>query len=262
MTLPGSRLTPKKLFSMICSLSTPSSSPSFTTPSSSGSWCVAALRNLLSTSANHNRMLLDGVVDALVLLSSRTDEEFIAFNSAAALRTMTYGKATRKALLDKGAISVIIDQDDDGAQFEEKDKEKAKDKDKDKDKEKSKTISSSNNAADSDDDLKIGKGLLQQIEAESWANGSRGIQREGRASALPQPSLLTGAGGGEMFLVDIRAIPTTWSKVRCGRRMNEPELSQTPKVSDIDIRTHAIPVSSHKKTRLDELPPPCPILSV
>ena len=71
-------------------------------------WCVAALRNLLSTSANHRPMLKEGVVDALVKLADSRNS-FVALNATASLRTMTYNIATREALISKNAISVIID---------------------------------------------------------------------------------------------------------------------------------------------------------
>jgi len=174
-----------------------------------GSWCVASLRNLLSTNANHKQMLAEGVVDSLVLLSSR-QEEFIAFNSAAALRAMTYNKATRSALIQKNAINVIIAE------------------------------GGEDNIVAEEDDLKMNKGLLQAIEAESWANGSRGIQREGRAAELPEPSLLTEAmGRGDETLpalIEMEEIPTNWWKVTEESTMVEPSLESTPKQNNQEVQ--------------------------
>jgi len=78
-----------------------------------GMWCVAALRNLLSTSSNHRPMLKGGAVDALVILAANKDS-FISMNSAAALRTITFNQATRSALIERGAINVIIEDSSSG----------------------------------------------------------------------------------------------------------------------------------------------------
>ncbi|GMI12582.1 hypothetical protein TrLO_g12999 [Triparma laevis f. longispina] len=162
-------------------------------------WCVAALRNLLSTSANHRPMLKEGVVDALVKLAD-SKSSFVALNATASLRTMTYNVATREALISKNAISVIIDD---------------------------------TNAGDADDDLQIGSSLLQKIEAESWANGSRGIQREGRAKELDRQPLMMGVGDeAGAVTVEVPMLEAGWNKVECDTDMEEPKLERKMKKKD------------------------------
>ena len=158
-----------------------------------GMWCVAALRNLLSTSANHRPMLKEGVVDALVKLAE-SSASYISLNAAAALRTMTYNQATRAALIEKKAIDVIIED---------------------------------TSGKDDDDDLQIGNGLLQKIEAESWANGSRGIQREGRAADMPAPELLEGLSHPEAVLIEVPMLLVGWDKVEHRTVMEQPPLERS-----------------------------------
>mmetsp|Transcript_16939 Transcript_16939/g.34865 ORF Transcript_16939/g.34865 Transcript_16939/m.34865 type:complete len:1291 (+) Transcript_16939:79-3951(+) len=167
-----------------------------------GMRCVAALRNLLSTSANHRPMLKEGVVEALVRLSE-SKVKYISLNAAASLRTMTYNEATREALIEKNAINVII-EDTNGKGGEGKQEE------------------------EEDDDLQIDSKLLQQIEAESWSNGSRGIQREGRAQELEAAPLLEGLGDRHPVLVELPEFTVEWDKVNHNAVMEEPELSRTP----------------------------------
>ncbi|GMH92965.1 hypothetical protein TrVE_jg7750 [Triparma verrucosa] len=162
-------------------------------------WCVAALRNLLSTSANHRPMLKEGVVDALVKLADSRNS-FVALNATASLRTMTYNVATREALISKNAISVIIDD---------------------------------TNAGDADDDLQIGSSLLQKIEAESWANGSRGIQREGRAEELERQPLMMDVGvEAGAVTIEVPMLEAGWIKVECKEEMEEPKLERKMKKKD------------------------------
>ena len=167
-----------------------------------GMRCVAALRNLLSTSANHRPMLKENVVDALVRLAE-SKVAYINLNAAAALRTMTYNEATREALIEKNAIKVIIDDTN-------------TDDDKDED----------------DDDLQIGSKLLQQIEAESWSNGSRGIQREGRAQELEVASLIKGLSESEPVMIELPDFWIDWEKVEHNTVMVERSLQRTPKDHD------------------------------
>ena len=161
-----------------------------------GMWCVAALRNLLSTSANHRPMLKEGVVDALVKMAE-SPYTFISLNATASLRSMTYNVATREALISKNAINVIIDD---------------------------------TNAGDADDDLKIGSKLLQKIEAESWANGSRGVQREGRVEELErQPLMLGFADETGAVMIEVPFLDAGWNKVECKAEMEEPTLERKAK---------------------------------
>ena len=161
-----------------------------------GMWCVAALRNLLSTSANHRPMLNEGVVDALVKMAD-SPWSFVSLNATASLRSMTYNVATREALISKNAISVIIDD---------------------------------TNAGDADDDLKIDSKLLQKIEAESWANGSRGVQREGRAEELERQPLMLGLSDSVgAVTIEVPFLDAGWNKVECTAVMEEPTLERKAK---------------------------------
>jgi hypothetical protein len=187
-----------------------------------GMWCVAALRNLLSTSANHRPMLAEGVVDALVKLADHP-HSFISLNSAAALRTMTYNQATRAALIEKNAINVIIDDSSGGGQGNNHD----------------------------DDDLKISNSLLQKIEAESWANGSRGIQREGRAAELDRPPLRAGLSELVAVLVEVPMLYMGWDKVQHFAMMEEPTLERSSSNRD-NSNEPAMPGSPGDQARATE----------
>ncbi|GMI46689.1 hypothetical protein TrCOL_g1637 [Triparma columacea] len=169
--------------------------------SDDGKRCVAALRNLLSTSANHRPMLKEDVVDALVKLAE-SKVPYISLNAAAALRTMTYNEATREALIEKNAIKVII-EDTNGK-------------------------GGKGDGGDEDDDLQIGNKLLQQIEAESWSNGSRGIQREGRAQNLEVAPLIQGLSESEAILIELPEFWIEWHKVGHDAVMEEPQLEIKP----------------------------------
>ena len=169
---------------------------------SDGMRCVVALRNLLSTSSNHRPMLKEGVVDALVVLAASKDA-FTSLNAAAALRTMTYNQATRQVLIEKNAINVIIDD----------------------------TAGNLGGGGADDDDLKIANSLLQQIEAESWANGSRGVQREGRAEELEPHPLLIHLVEPIAVCIEVPMLYMGWDKVEHHTVMEDPILERGAKKS-------------------------------
>lgn len=121
--------------------------------------CASALRNLLLVNANHERMVRDGVIQAIVRLFY-SDDTMTKQHCAAALRNITYNHKFRRLLVDSGAISVIIE---DSKMEDEEDEE----------------------------DLPLTINLLFEIEAESWTNGSRGRHPEGRAPPIPPMPLFT-----------------------------------------------------------------------
>lgn len=115
--------------------------------------CASAFRNLLLVNANHERMVKDGVIQAIVRLFY-SDDTVTKQHCAAALRNITYNQKFRRLLVESGAISVIIE---DSKMEDEED----------------------------DEDLSLTINLLFEMEAESWTNGSRGRHPEGRAPPLP-----------------------------------------------------------------------------
>jgi hypothetical protein len=112
----------------------------------------SAFRNILLVNGNHETLVTDGVITAIVELFSAEDI-MTKQHCGASLRNITYNKRFRRLLVESGAISVIIED----SKMEDDEDE---------------------------DDLPLNMNLLFEIEAESWSNGSRGRQREGRAPVI------------------------------------------------------------------------------
>jgi hypothetical protein len=132
--------------------------------------CSAAFRNLCISIPNQVQMVQSGAIDAIVGLISLNGESLDApdfattrRNCASALRSMTYNTTIRLMLVQSGAIRVIL-QD------------------------------LKRNFAPGE--LQMNMDLLCELEAESWCNGSRGQQKEGRAGYLEPMPLYTRLLGG------------------------------------------------------------------
>ena len=180
--------------------------------------CSAALRNLLCVSANQRKMASDGVIDTLVELAGLEDET-TRQNCACALRILTYNTSTRELLVSSGAIDVILADSES-------------------------SLSGSDGAAGAAGGgagagggaaggLAVSHALLCKIETESWANGSRGSNSEGRAPHVPPPPLYLNASllqADDSLEISLRA--TEWYKVRVEIAVQEPELEQPQAVSD------------------------------
>ena len=118
--------------------------------------CAIALRNLVRVAANQRPMAASGAIDTLVALAALNDP-LTTQHCASALRIFTYNKTTRDVLVRSGAISVIL--------------------------------TDSQGTTGTDDDVRLPHLLLCRVETESWKNGSRSGQQEGR-TPLPEPPIL------------------------------------------------------------------------
>jgi hypothetical protein len=156
-------------------------------------WCwTSAVRNQLTIIANHAALCEQGLIECLVLVAklcyeridilSTTIEnanlkgesdaeaeksmivmEISRVNCVAGLRLLTFNTELRHLVVDTGGVDIIIR--DSKRDVEEQ-------------------------------NLDIGVGLLQEIEAESWENGIRGITlKDGRADDVPMLDLYEGQLG-------------------------------------------------------------------
>lgn len=123
--------------------------------------CAAAMRNLLCTVSNQPIMIAAGCLEGLIGLFQKADaltnRDEIRKNCAAALRCLTFNTSLRPTILSSGAIDVIL------ADLADEMRD--------------------------DEDPSLSRGLLVQLEAESWTNGVRGLKREGRARAIPPDTI-------------------------------------------------------------------------
>eukprot|EP01031_Cornospumella_fuschlensis_P029851 gene29851-36041_t len=135
----------------------------------------AALRNLLIVVGNQKQMIDEGVLPVLIQMANQSFDRLIAANNltttlgaatpsetklirincAAALKSLTYNKDLRNMLVETEAINIIL------AEIRK------------------------------ESDLSITQGLLKELEAESWENGARTKQKDGRAKTLPPAPLFT-----------------------------------------------------------------------
>lgn len=124
--------------------------------------CSAALRNLLCVQANHSDLIAHGCLNTLIKLSMESStmrtalHEPMRNNTAAAIKLLTYNEAMRPHLLQCEAIDIILEH----IRLEKV-------------------------------DMAIGPGLLKEMEAESWNNGARGKQKDGRSPRIPPSRLFT-----------------------------------------------------------------------
>eukprot|EP01042_Synura_sphagnicola_P030992 gene30992-39904_t len=162
--------------------------------------CAAALRNLLCVASNQDAMVADGVIRALVelasterLVTSGTEpSKAVRQNCAAALRSMTFNDHMRQELLESGAISIILDE---------------------------LTLRTD------DDDINIGPSLLTELEAESWSNGSRGRQKEGRSPPIePAPLFQDLLGGTPNVVLDVATSHASLQKFLVRVHLEEPPI--------------------------------------
>lgn len=148
---------------------------------------AASIRNLLCVVSNQQMMVQAGCIDALITMAKDAQEghlhvsqaaidkrakqnrqrkvntagdsyesDSICNDCAAALRSMTFNTDIRDILIKSGAMDVIL-----------LDLRKSM----------------------SGDDIGIAPSLLSQLEEESWQNGSRGRQKEGRANKIPSAEM-------------------------------------------------------------------------
>ena len=199
--------------------------------------CAAALRNLLCVIPNQNIMVQHGVIKTLVELAL-PEREFmpepaksIRQNCASALRSMTYNDDMRHELKDSGAISIIL----------------------------------SDLKLDADEeDVTIGANLLKELEAESWSNGSRGRQKEGRALPIdPAPLYQDLLGGSPNVVLDVKTSYSPLEKLKVHIQLEEPPIEAAGTIQGIehDLRdltsyndmedTFAPPMQSQPKQECD-----------
>lgn len=136
--------------------------------------CSAALRNLLTVVGNQTRMVDEGTLPVLIQMANQSfdrlvgltninqlnsatpnETKLIRVNCAAALKLLTYNKELRPILVETEAITIIL------AEIRK------------------------------ESDISISQGLLKELEAESWENGARTKQKEGRSKAMPTAPLFT-----------------------------------------------------------------------
>ena len=122
----------------------------------------AAMRNMLCVSANQKTMVGQGCIHSLMAIAAEAEKashsndpvtEAAQQNCSAALRSLTYNAEVRHVLKDQGAIDFIM-------------AELAK------------------------EDTTISYDLLVEVEAESWSNGARGTNRDGRAAHVPTGNII------------------------------------------------------------------------
>jgi hypothetical protein len=88
-----------------------------------------------------------------------------------------------------------------------------------------------------EEDDKIQYNLLVELEAESWANGARGTQREGRAARIPPNELCVDflkEGGGAQLTVDEKRYADL-EKYHVQVQLDEPNLEVGDHVASLDI---------------------------
>ena len=119
--------------------------------------CAAAFRNLLCTFGNHGEMVSQGCIPAIINIFQRAESSSfyndplapeVRTNCASALRSLTYNNSMHEELKNSAAIDIMLEGETDIMKYE----------------------------------------LLVELEAESWTNGARGTQREGKAKKIdPAP---------------------------------------------------------------------------
>lgn len=126
----------------------------------------ACMRNMLCINANQKTMVGQGCIHSLMAIAAEAEKtshiadpitESVQQNCSAALRSLTYNTDVREVLKDQGAIDFIM-------------------------------------AELAREDTTIGYNLLVEVEAESWSNGARGTNRDGRAPPIPPGDLLSDVG--------------------------------------------------------------------
>ncbi|CAM9454047.1 unnamed protein product, partial [Ectocarpus fasciculatus] len=123
--------------------------------------CSAALRNLCTIIPNQDTLVEVGAVQTLVDLVGLKEvkkketraSHAVKSNCASALRSMTFNDSIRDILIRSGGLSVILDD--------------------------LKVDAEETGAVGS-----INPNLMREMEAESWSNGSRGVQKEERAPPI------------------------------------------------------------------------------
>eukprot|EP00605_Chrysophyceae_sp_TOSAG23-4_P002041 GSChrysophyteH1.ASY1.ANO1.2260.1 assembled CDS len=117
----------------------------------------ACMRNMLCVNGNQKAMVAQGCILTLMAIAHEAEKtshladpitETVQANCSAALRSLTYNVEVRDVLKEQGAIDFIM-------------------------------------AELSKEDTSFKYELLVEVEAESWSNGARGTNRDGRAIAIP-----------------------------------------------------------------------------
>ena len=118
--------------------------------------CAAAWRNLLSNISNQSQLVEIGALDSVIWLSRKAGSGLFGSemirNCTAALRSMTFNPDLRELLLTTSAIDIILANLEEGIV-----------------------------TARSSSRLEI----LKELETESWSNGSRGREKDGKAKYIP-----------------------------------------------------------------------------
>lgn len=218
----------------------------FTFPLEMYERCAAGLRNLLCVVPNQMAMVQAGCIDALVTMAIEAQQGILAesflqrrkrgagtstsaastkqqlqqqqgklpdFQSpelqavyghcASALRSMTFNEEIRDHLLASGAMDVIL-----------ADLKKHM----------------------SGDEINIGYNLLSELEAESWQNGSKGRQREGRAKPIDPAGLWTDLLRSTVNVqldVDIRFADL--EKFHVQAQLDEPKIEMEVTETQLDV---------------------------
>lgn len=196
--------------------------------------CAASMRNLLCVVSNQKIMVDNGALECLINMAHEaedgtitdsyavrkkrnktqrnkievlnTEQASIYSDCASALRSMTFNIEVREKLISTGALAVILG-----------------DLKKDM----------------SGDEIAISYELLSELEAESWENGSRGRQKEGRAKPIAPAGLFTdllaGVHSQEVTLnIDIRASELEKYPVKVD--LDEPKIeNEDPKAQTLDF---------------------------
>lgn len=164
--------------------------------------CSAALRNLCTVISNQDILVRIGTVHTLVDLVSmevvtkkdRRAAQAVKSNCASALRSMTFNDAIRDVLIESGGLSVILDD--------------------------LKVDAESTGAVGT-----INPNLMREMEAESWSNGSRGVQKEERAPYIEPEQLFTELNSsGDAVELDVKSMFAKMEKHIIQVQLEEPPI--------------------------------------
>lgn len=195
--------------------------------------CSAALRNLCTVISNQDKLVELGAVQTLVDLVSMKvvvkkethSSHAVKSNCASALRSMTFNDAIRDVLIDSGGLSVILN-------------------DLKVDAEVTGAIGS------------INPNLMREMEAESWSNGSRGVQKEERAPYIePEPIFTDLMNAGDVVELDVKSMFAKMEKHMIQVQLEEPPI-ETEEASTLDtLSNNLIAGASFEDSKIDSTKP-------
>lgn len=185
--------------------------------------CAAAFRNLLTTTSNHVKMVEQGAISAIINIfhkaeSSRYYSEEtsreVRINCASALRSLTYNEGMHEELKNSAAIDIMLEGETDSMKYE----------------------------------------LLVELEAESWTNGARGTQREGKAKRIePAPLCIDFLSSNSTVQLDVHDKRyADLDKFYVQVHLEEPNLELENHVSELSIGIDDL--ASYEDTEENSMP--------